>query len=193
MLGRYFYALRFSRDGSRVRCWWNGVRYRWAITNKAPWIAVLAVGLVFAAFGFLIRGLFAAKDDHRALTCLALNVYFEARGEPVAGQRAVAEVTMNRVASKRYPRTVCGVVYQKTWDPLRKRHVGAFSWTEFDSVPPPKGREWQRAWEVAEAVYYRREPPKLPAALHYHATSIRPSWAEGREPLARIGSHVFYR
>lgn len=122
-----------------------------------------------------------------------MNVYYEARGEPLLGQYAVAEVTMNRVASERYPDTVCEVVYQKRWDPLRKRHVGAFSWTEFDVVPHPEGEEWQRAWDVAKAVYYGERPPMLDGAVHYHATYIRPSWARGKQHIARIGRHVFYR
>src|SRR5882672_11161357 len=93
-----------------------------------------------------LRVSYAHADDRRNLACLARNVYFEARGEPTAGQYAVAEVTMNRKASGRYPDTVCGVVYQKNWDPLRKRYVGAFSWTELGALPAPRGEEWERAW-----------------------------------------------
>ena len=100
---------------------------------------------------------------------------------------------MNRKASGRYPDTVCGVVYQKNWDPLRKRYVGAFSWTEFDSLPSPTGEDWLRAWEVAEGVYYGREEPVLEGAMFFHATYIKPDWARGKRPLARIGGHVFYR
>jgi N-acetylmuramoyl-L-alanine amidase len=120
-------------------------------------------------------------------------VYYEARGEPRSGQYAVAEVTMNRVASGYYPDTVCGVVYQKQWDPLRRRYVGAFSWTEFARRPSPEGREWRRAWEVAETVYRKRHVPTLDGVLHYHAVYIKPSWSRGRKPVARIGKHVFYK
>jgi spore germination cell wall hydrolase CwlJ-like protein len=84
-------------------------------------------------------------------------------------------------------------VYQKNWDPLRKRYVGAFSWTEFDSLPEPGGEEWQRAWRVAEAVYYGKEIPRLQGALHFHATYIRPDWAKSKQRVARIGRHVFYK
>lgn len=153
----------------------------------------LVLGLIVAIFTLALQAVYARQDDRRNLTCLARNVYFEARGEPVAGQYAVAEVTMNRKASGRYPNTVCGVVYQKNWDPLRQRYVGAFSWTEFDSLPNPKGERWLLAWEVAEAVYYGREAPVLENAMYFHATYIKPDWARGKRPLARIGGHVFYK
>src|SRR6266436_2797005 len=176
-------------------------RVFWYRTDKGPWVFVLVVGLIVTLLGFLLTAVFANQDERRNrareldrqnLTCLARNVYFEARGEPAAGQYAVAEVTMNRKASGRYPGTVCGVVYQKNWDPLRKRHIGAFSWTELDALPAPRGEEWERAWKVAEAVYYRREARVLEGALHFHATYIKPDWARSKQPIARIGRHVFY-
>ncbi len=71
--------------------------------------------------------------------------------------------------------------------------MGAFSWTEFDSLPTPTGEDWLRAWEVAEAVYYEREAPVLEGAMFFHATYIKPDWAKGKRPLARIGGHVFYK
>ncbi|MGB7542772.1 MAG: cell wall hydrolase [Burkholderiales bacterium] len=173
--------------------WWYGVRVFWYTFDKEPWAFALIVGLIITLFGFALQAHFAHQDDRRDLVCLARNVYYEARGEPAAGQYAVAEVTMNRKASGRFSDTVCGVVYQKNWDPLRKRYVGAFSWTEFDEAPTPGGEEWRRAWKVAEAVYYRREAPVLEGALFYHATYIKPHWARGKRPVTRIGSHVFYK
>jgi spore germination cell wall hydrolase CwlJ-like protein len=125
----------------------------------------------------------AARDFHaRSLECLALNVYYEARGEALAGQYAVAEVTMNRKSALGYPKTVCEVVYQK----------GAFSWTA-DKVYEPGGAEWQRALKVADDVYNRRRAPLVPGVLYYHATYVKPHWARERERVARIGRHVFYR
>lgn len=132
------------------------------------------------------------RQRHQDLTCLARNVYFEARGEPTAGQLAVAEVTMNRVASKHYPNTVCEVVYEKRWDAIRNRYVGAFSWTELDSIPELEGEAWERAVAAAEAVYDKREPPRVEGALFYHARSIRPRWSRKKRPIAKIGRHVFY-
>jgi spore germination cell wall hydrolase CwlJ-like protein len=172
---------------------WLDVRIAWRAADKEPWIFASVLVLIAAAFVVALRATYAHQDDRRDLTCLARNVYFEARGEPTAGQHAVAEVTMNRKASGRYPATVCGVVYQKNWDPLRKRYVGAFSWTEFDDLPAPAGEPWQQAWEVAEAVYYGREPPVLEGATHFHAVYIKPDWARRKKPIARIGGHVFYK
>lgn len=172
---------------------WLDARAAWRAFDKEPWIFALVLALVAMAFVVALRASYAHQDGRRDLLCLAKNVYFEARGEPLAGQHAVAEVTMNRRASGHYPSTICGVVYQKNWDPLRKRYVGAFSWTEFDVLPPPAGEAWLQAWEVSEAVYYGREPPVLDGAMHFHATTIKPDWARGKKALARIGGHVFYK
>src|SRR5713226_3921956 len=178
------------------------LRVFWYRSDKGPWVFVLVVGLIVTLLGFLLTAVFANQDERRNrareldrqnLTCLARNVYFEARGEPAAGQYAVAEVTMNRKASRLFPRTVCAVVYQKNWDPILGRYVGAFSWTEFNELPAPGGEEWERAWKVAEAVYYQRYTPVLEGALFFHATYITPDWAKEKKRVARIGRHVFYR
>jgi N-acetylmuramoyl-L-alanine amidase len=171
----------------------NKLRLTWYLADKEPLVFVAALLLIAGALVFALRATYARQDDRRSLACLARNVYFEARGEPLRGQHAVAEVTMNRKASGRYPDTVCGVVYQKNWDPLRGRYVGAFSWTEFDALPAPSGEQWLQARQIAEAVYYRREPPVLDGAMFFHATYIKPDWAKTKKPLARIGGHVFYR
>ena len=171
---------------------WNITRFFWRSGNKAPWITALIVSVAVTAFGVLGFLLESNRSQKRELTCLALNVYYEARGEPLAGKYAVAQVTMNRVVSRRYPGTVCAVVYEKKWDRLRKRYVSAFSWTEFDVVAHPEGEQWRRAREVAEAVYFGRQSPQVKRAVLYHATYVRPSWARGRQPVARIGGHVFY-
>ena len=172
---------------------WQNLRLSWYLADKEPLILVAVLVLVGAGFALGLRATFARQDDRRNLACLARNIYFEARGEPVRGQRAVAEVTMNRKASGRYPDSVCGVVYQKNWDPLRGRYVSAFSWTEFDTLPAPSGEQWLQAWEIAEAVYYRREPPVLDGAMFFHATYMKPDWAKTKKAIARIGGHVFYK
>ena len=127
------------------------------------------------------------------LACLALNIDYESRGEPLEGQYAVAEVTMNRVADRRYPNTVCEAVYQAKWDYLRKRYVGAFSWTELDDNATPHGDAWARAVNVAELTFSGRRDNVLDGAVHYHADYIRPSWSRGKKPVARIGQHLFYK
>lgn len=172
---------------------WNNLRFYWYSSNKAPWIVALVLAVGISTIGILIYTVSANAAQGREMTCLALNVYYEARGESLDGMHAVAEVTMNRVASRRYPETVCEVVYQKKWDRLRKRDVGAFSWTEFDVVPHPEGVPWQLARDAAKAVYRGEKAPVLDGALHYHASYIKPSWSKGKKPVARIGAHVFYK
>jgi N-acetylmuramoyl-L-alanine amidase len=171
----------------------SNLRTSWYFADKEPLVFVAVLALIVAGFAFGLRATYARQDDRRDLACLARNIYFESRGEPVKGQHAVAEVTMNRKASGRYPGTVCGVVYQKNWDPLRGRYVSAFSWTEFETLPPPSGDQWLLAWEIAEAVYYGRDTPVLDGAMFFHATYVNPDWAKSKKRLAKIGGHIFYK
>jgi len=127
----------------------------------------------------------AAGDGDRAaqLHCLALNVYHEARNEPPAGQFAVAMVTLHRARDPSFPSTVCRVV----WQP------GQFSWTH-DGEPdrPYEQAAWHDALRIAKLAYWYRWSGSLGRATHYHTVDVRPAWAEGRRPLARIGRHLFY-
>ena len=116
------------------------------------------------------------------LQCLAENVYYEARGEPLVGQYAVAEVTMNRVRSREFPDSVCAVVHQQ----------GAFSWTGGSGPRAPSGYEWQRAQAIARSVYENNEAPLVAGALYYHTTQVSPDWAPMRTHVTRIGRHLFY-
>jgi len=172
---------------------------------RADWEGMafaLFAGTIVTGFGFALHAVTVYQDAQRdealqartqELSCLARNVYYEARGEPDAGQYAVAEVTMNRKDAARYPASVCEVVHQKTWDPLRKRYVAAFSWTELSNLPTPSGEEWARARKVAQDVYAGQRPEKLHGALFYHSTRIKPSWAKEKKLVARIGRHEFYK
>lgn len=170
--------------------------YHWE-KGQIIFVSVLMVVMVFigsfAYFAFSIHIRIDQQKQRRMdLSCLAQNVYFEARGEPFAGQRAVAEVTMNRVASSRFPDTVCQVVHEKRWDPRRKRYVGAFSWTELGTMPDPKGIAWDRAVAAAELVYNEREAYTVQGALFYHADKIQPRWARSQARVVKIGRHIFY-
>ena len=169
------------------------LRLLWYRTDKAAAAFALYFALIVGAlvYGFHAVGVereaaqARAREFHlRSVECLARNVYYESRGEPTAGQYAVAEVTMNRKAAPRYPKTVCEVVLQKE----------AFSWTGLGVLEPPAGEAWLLALRVAEEVYYQRQPRTLDAdVLHFHATYVKPDWAGERERVARIGRHVFYR
>jgi len=201
-------SLRYRMDelAWRLRGAWadarRGLRLAWYRADKEAMAFALMIGTALLAFGLGLHSVFerhqraqalALERERQNVECLARNVYHEARGEPLDGQYAVAEVTMNRLYSKRYPDSVCAVVHEKRWDAIRKRYVGGFSWTEFYSVSEPAGEAWDLAQKVAADIYYKRVPPRLDGALFYHATWIRPSWAEERRRVARIGRHVFYR
>jgi spore germination cell wall hydrolase CwlJ-like protein len=127
------------------------------------------------------------------LQCLAENIYFEARGEPLDGQYAVAEVTLNRTRAQYFPHTICSVVHEMRWNPNRRRFVADFSWTELGALSADDGPAWKRAMEVASAAYDDLRDPIVPGALFYHSTRVRPGWARTRTAIATIGNHVFYR
>jgi spore germination cell wall hydrolase CwlJ-like protein len=139
------------------------------------------------------RRLEVVQNRARELQCLAENVYFEARGEPLNGQYAVAEVTINRLRSPFFPKSICGVVHDTRWDPLRHRFVAHFSWTQMEDRGEPWGPLWQQSIAVATAVINESYMPVVPDALYYHADNVQPYWANGKRSVARIGNHVFYR
>ena len=199
---KYWYTGPWLHIGWEIAHWRRRFALFWYGADKAPWVFGLFLVGVIGGLGLALQSAIAYQDDRRtrvrefhqkSLHCLARNIYYEARGEPIAGQYAVAEVTMNRRASRRYPNTVCEVVYQKNWDPLRGRYVGAFSWTEFDALAEPNGDQWRRAMIIAEAVYYQRYTPVLNGAMYFHANHIRPDWAAQKRQVAKIGRHIFYR
>ena len=140
------------------------------------------------------RELTRAERRTSEIECLAENIYFEARGEPLAGQYAVAEVTVNRTQAEHFPHTICQVVHETRWDPIRRRHIADFSWTELaDDLSEPDGPAWKQAMTIATAVYDDVNQPLVPGALFYHANTVRPGWARGRKVVATIGNHIFYR
>jgi spore germination cell wall hydrolase CwlJ-like protein len=134
-----------------------------------------------------------ARRRANDLQCLAENIYFEARGEPLEGQYAVAEVTLNRTWAQNFPNTICAVVHETRWDPSRRRFVADFSWTELGTPSPQDGPAWNQALAVASAAYDDLVIPVVPGALFYHATRVRPGWSRNRIAVATIGNHVFYR
>lgn len=190
MWPRLIDRLRWSAAFHRIRMWRYGLRFSVADIKAGQLLFALMLAAPICMLGAIVS--FAWQNQQRLvreqqriadLTCLAQNVYHEARGEPDAGQRAVAEVTMNRVASGRFPATVCEVVWAKH----------AFSWTELDvRAMPPRGVAWERAVTAAEAVYDAEFEAQVSGAMHYHATYVKPDWARGRQPMATIGQHVFY-
>ena len=183
----------------------NRIRFRWLARDGGglSFFAMLAVPIValtsIVAFAYSgrtrdePRRLEVVQNRARELQCLAENVYFEARGEPLNGQYAVAEVTINRLRSPFFPKTICGVVHDTRWDPLRRRFTAHFSWTQMEDRGEPWGPLWQQSIAVATAVINETHMPVVPDALYYHADSVQPYWANPKRSVARIGSHVFYR
>ena len=122
--------------------------------------------------------------------CLSEALYFEARGETVSGQFAVAEVIMNRVAHSRFPSSLCGVINQGTGKKLRCQ----FSYTcdgKAENVSEPLS--YERVSKVARAVIDGHVPKLTNGATHYHTTAVSPSWSRVYTKTARIGVHIFYR
>ena len=122
----------------------------------------------------------AATDSE--LNCLAVGVYYEAKGEPLAGQLAVADVIINRTTSGRFPRTVCGVL---------KQH-GQFSFVRGGALPtPPANAQWRKAMAVAQVAQKDLWDSPVENALYFHARYVSPRWNRAR--VGTIGNHVFYR
>jgi spore germination cell wall hydrolase CwlJ-like protein len=130
-----------------------------------------------------------AKGDAQ-WKCLAEALYFEARGETVKGQFAVAEVIMNRVAHSRFPSSLCGVINQGTG----KKYRCQFTYTcdgIAEKISEPTA--YARVSKVARAVIDGKPPKLTKGATHYHTTAVNPSWARVYTKTARIGVHIFYR
>ena len=130
-----------------------------------------------------------SDDFNKQILCMAKNIYYEAAMESHEGKLAVAQVTINRANSKRYPSDICGVVYQKIGDTCQ------FSWTCEDKNLAIRNKY---AWE--ECLYIARraltesvlhDELAKSKAMFYHATYVNPGWSNIRV-VARIGNHVFY-
>lgn len=122
-------------------------------------------------------GLPATGADAR---CLARAVYFEARGEPLEGQLAVAQVILNRVASGRFADSICGVIDQP----------GQFSFAH--DRTPIGGNDWRVAEAIARIATANRWAAMAPRAVNFHAARVAPGW-NNMAKVTQIGHHVFYR
>ena len=159
-----------------------------------------------------VEGELYTESTHPELYCLAMNIYFEAKSEPVAGQYAVADVVLNRVNDARYPNSICKVVLQgpvrESWKtkqdpdlPKEKRkfnpikHKCQFSWYcdgKADKIRD--GDAWRKAQEIAYRIVFEAKFRGVTeSATHYHATYVRPSWAKTKKRTTRIDRHIFYR
>ena len=122
------------------------------------------------------------KATNSELLCLAKNIYYEARGEPMHGKIAVAQVTLNRVTHRtEFQSSICGVVYAKH----------QFSWT-MESHREPRGEAWREAQAIAKAVIVGTAHLPNFKALYFHNLTVKPRWNQTKELVARIGNHIFY-
>jgi len=178
--------------------------------DLAPWIARLLMAAGLAAVVVAVVAVCQARLDNlrqaqldmpvgyitaaektRQLECLTRNIYWEAASEPFEGKVAVAQVTLNRMQSGKFPDSVCGVVYQK--NVFYERVVCQFSWYcegnhKVKAIHKPM---WLESEEVAKKVLLEGfRLPSLQKAMYYHADYVNPGWQLPK--IEKIGRHIFY-
>lgn len=133
----------------------------------------------------LVKAHAAADVPDPERECLAVAVYFEAQGEPIEGQLAVAEVVLNRAASGEYPRSICAVVTQPA----------QFSFVRDGRFPAIDRRSvaWRRAVAVAKIAAEHLADSLAPDVLWYHADYVAPGWGRRLDRVTQVGAHIFYR
>jgi spore germination cell wall hydrolase CwlJ-like protein len=155
-------------------------------TAPAPVAMAIATGALHVdSLSQLVGDMPIQSDLSADLKCLAQAVYFEARGEPIEGQLAVAEVVINRARSGLYPDNYCDVITQPA----------QFSFVRHGQIPTADEscEAWERAEAIAEIAERNLWQTKAADALYFHATYVNPSWARQKVELAQIDSHIFYR
>lgn len=129
-------------------------------------------------------------DRRSAVDCLTAAIYYEAAGESEQGQRAVAQVVLNRVRHPAFPAGICDVVYQGS-----ERRTGCqFTFTCDGSLSRrPSRHSWARARRIAESAVAGEIEPAVGMATHYHTNWVAPYWAPELDKIANVGAHIFYR
>tara|TARA_R110002074_G_scaffold33325_17_gene92826 strand:- start:3376 stop:3894 length:519 start_codon:yes stop_codon:yes gene_type:complete len=132
--------------------------------------------------------------------CLAKNIYFESGNQPLAGKIAVAQVVLNRMEHKSYPKDVCGVVYDAKWrtdwrgKEVPVRNMCQFSWfCDGKSDEPLDTKTWELSLEVAYDVLWRHYPDITEGATHYHTLYVDPYWSSSLNETVTITDHIFYK
>jgi len=137
---------------------------------------------------FAGMSLFSLSDIDKQKDCMAKNIYHESRGESDRGMIAVAEVTMNRVKSNRFPDSVCEVVYSPY----------AFSWVGVIEEEPSlesviDQESWKKANVIAQYAVTGMSPNYTKGSTHYHSDEVLPYWANEFDHVTTIGNHLFYK
>jgi spore germination cell wall hydrolase CwlJ-like protein len=156
------------------------------LTTKQALVSVIVGTFIALPLGMAERTINTAyktvKATNAELLCLAKNIYYEARGEPMRGKIAVAQVTLNRVTHRtEFQSSICGVVYAKD----------QFSWTN-ERHKEPRGEAWREAKDLAKAVVDGNVHLPDFKALYFHNLTVKPRWRKTKELVARIGNHIFY-
>jgi spore germination cell wall hydrolase CwlJ-like protein len=156
------------------------------LTNKQTLVSAIVGIFIALPLGMAERTLNTTyqtvKATNAEILCLAKNIYYEARGEPVRGKIAVAQVTLNRVTHRtEFQSSICGVVYAKD----------QFSWTR-ERHKEPRGEVWREAQALAKAVIIGTVHLPEFRALYFHNLTVSPRWNKTKELVARIGNHIFY-
>ena len=174
--------------------------------RKGNYIMKRVMAIVcLAAITSSAKGLTEISYQDEQIICMAQNIYHEARGDNYAGQLAVADVVLNRVADPRYPDTICGVVKQaklSKWWLERGKEVPVKNQCQFSWYCDGKSDDTsnERAWNQSLAISYSMITTGIYAgvsdgATHYHATYVDPYWASSNQMtlIGPIGDHIFYR
>jgi spore germination cell wall hydrolase CwlJ-like protein len=156
------------------------------LTNKQALVSIILGTFIALPLGMgelIINKTYqTVKATKSELLCLAKNIYYEARGEPLQGKIAVAQVTLNRVTHRtQFESNICGVVYAKH----------QFSWT-MEKHREPRGPAWHEAQAIAKAVIIGTAHLPDFRALYFHNLTVKPQWNRTKELVARIGNHIFY-
>lgn len=138
-----------------------------------------------ASLGELVASMNKDAELTEQMQCLASAVFFEARGEPLQGQLAVAEVIINRASDNRWPASYCGVVYQRA----------QFSFVRGGQMPRINTSKatWRRAKAVAKIAHDNLWQSEANEAVYFHAKYVRPKWSRSKTRVTQIDTHVFYR
>tara|TARA_R110000772_G_scaffold195614_1_gene306305 strand:+ start:193 stop:654 length:462 start_codon:yes stop_codon:yes gene_type:complete len=149
----------------------------------------------FVLFVILVLCFKNAQADE--VNCLALNIYHEARNQPLVGKLAVAQVTINRVNDNRFPDTLCAVVMQGFYhNHFPIKHKCQFSWWCDGKSDKPKDKEsWQKiqilAFKIHNGLF--RGIDIVKGATHYHANYVKPNWIKKKKKVLIIADHIFYK
>lgn len=146
-----------------------------------------------------------AKTYHKEIICIATNIYWEARNQPVSGMIAVGMVTRNRLKSDIFPDTFCKVIHEAKmsawWKKTHNKDVPIrnkcqFSWYcdgMSDKIPSYDREVWDVALYLAKGIYFERYNDNTFGATYYHAYYVSPKWAKKFRYTTTIGDHIFYR